>query len=310
MERRAVIDVGTNSVKLLVCDVSGTEVSPVLEAAQQTRLGAGFFSAGQLDPNAIAVTVEAVRQYCECASMLGCSRIRILCTGVGRMSRATARLAELVLAATGIELEIVSAAEEALLAYRGVATSPNWAGRRLCVFDVGGGSTELVVGSDTNPEAWSSTEIGAVKLLAEWPIAADPPGLDAMPELAEHVRTRLLVSAGHVLEKSNRGPRPVVVGTGGTPTVLACMQQRMPRIERELIEFFFISRKEVRLWLERLWTTPLTQRRQITGLPEDRADVILYGVLITEVILNLLNADGFHVSTRGFRFGAILDSKP
>lgn len=310
MERRAVIDVGTNSVKLLVCDVSGTEIRPVLEAAHQTRLGAGFFTSGEIDTNAIAATVTAVRQYCECAGILGCSKLRILCTGVGRISRGAARLAELVRSATGVELEIVSAAEEALLAYGGVATSPFWAGRKLCVFDVGGGSTELVIGSGTTPEAWSSIEIGAVKLLAECAMASDPPGLDAMSQLVELVRTRLRAGAGAVLAELNRAPKPIVVGTGGTPTILACIQQRLPRIERELVEGFLLSRNDVRGWLERLWTTPLSQRRRITGLPEDRADVILYGVLIIDVILDLLNADGFHVSTRGFRFGAIGDPKP
>ncbi|HMO63627.1 MAG TPA: diol dehydratase reactivase ATPase-like domain-containing protein [Verrucomicrobiota bacterium] len=159
---RAVVDVGTNSVKLLVARVRGAEVIPVFERAEQTRLGRGFYEDHRLRPEAVRHTAQAVAGFVHRARELGASAIRVLATSAVRDAVNSAELTDALSAATGLPVEVISGEVEAAMAFRGVCTDPGLAGRPLLVMDLGGGSTEFIVGRD-GAMSWSSSSAATAR---------------------------------------------------------------------------------------------------------------------------------------------------
>src|SRR5262249_39196632 len=144
--RRAVIDVGTNSVKLLVADVSGREVQPVWEESKQTRLGRGFYETHRLQPEAIDATGKAVAQFAETARKYQVNSIRVIGTSAARDAVNSEELGSAIEKASGWKMEIISGEQEAEWVFQGVTTDPSLAHEPLLLLDVGGGSSEFILG--------------------------------------------------------------------------------------------------------------------------------------------------------------------
>src|SRR5208282_2057287 len=147
--RRAVIDVGTNSIKLLVADVRGRDVQPVHEDSRQTRLGKGFYESNRLQPEAIACTAEAVWEFAGIARERNSSSIRVIATSAVRDAVNPADLTSAIERASGLKTEIISGAREAEWVFQGVATDATLAKQPLLLLDVGGGSTVFILGHGT-----------------------------------------------------------------------------------------------------------------------------------------------------------------
>ncbi|GDY18748.1 phosphatase [Verrucomicrobiota bacterium] len=307
--RRAVIDVGTNSVKLLVVDLRGDELHPVLEQSEQTRLGAGFYETHQLQPGAIAKTAAAVATFVRAARASGAAPIRIIGTSAARDARNAAELCAAIQHAAGLPLEIISGEQEADWAFHGVATDPQLAGHPLLILDVGGGSTEFILGAGQHQQFRESFPLGSVRLLEKFPVADPPSAADwqrCHNELERIVARQILPHLAPALARVDRA-RLHLVGTGGATTILARIHTGMTDFDRARIEAVRLTRAAVQRHREHLWSLPLAQRRNIPGLPPNRADVILYGVAIYEAILQHLDLPELRVSTRGLRFAAVLD---
>ncbi|HSY10136.1 MAG TPA: exopolyphosphatase, partial [Candidatus Dormibacteraeota bacterium] len=144
--RRAVIDVGTNSIKLLVADVCGRDVQPVHEESRQTRLGKGFYETHRLQPESVAHTAAAVWEFAEIAREKSSATIRVIATSAARDALNPNDLTSAVERASGLKTEIISGAREAEWAFQGVATDTELAKQPLLLLDVGGGSTEFILG--------------------------------------------------------------------------------------------------------------------------------------------------------------------
>ncbi|MGD1084268.1 MAG: Ppx/GppA family phosphatase [Verrucomicrobiota bacterium] len=306
-QRRAVIDVGTNSVKLLVADVAGVLITPVCEESNQTRLGAGFYTTRKLPAAAIAKTAAAVASYCGRAGQLGALSARVIGTSAARDALNAGDLAGAVRQASGLELEILTGEQEADWVFRGVASDPKLAGESLLVLDVGGGSTEFVVGENSVPRFRASYPLGTVRLLEQLK-PGDPPGLEALARcravlrdfLEEHVAPALQPALG------GGGGGRELVGTSGTAAILARMEAKAPDFDRRQIESTLLAIGRVREMLEAQWQLPLASRRKIPGLPPDRADVIGMGIAIYEAIMERFGFERLRISTRGLRYWALL----
>ena len=172
--RRAVIDVGTNSVKVLVADVYDHVVIPLLEESEQTRLGAGFFQTHRLQPSAIAHTARAVADFARTATAQAARGIRVIATSAARDALNQAELTTAITAASGLPVEILSGEQEADWAYRGVTTDPALANIPLLLLDVGGGSTEFILGAGSGQQFRRSFQLGTVRFLEANPLS-DPP---------------------------------------------------------------------------------------------------------------------------------------
>jgi len=310
--RLAAIDVGTNSVKLLVVE-AGPHLRPILETGTQTRLGEGFYPARRLQPQAIARTVDAVRQLVERARSLGASRFRLFATSAAREAANREELRESLEQATGLPLEIISGLQEAEWAYLGVRSHPGLAKGMVTVVEVGGGSTQVVWGRDLQILHSLSLPWGAVRL---WELSklSDPPGPAELSDLRRNLRQemesalvpafRQVLSAAAV--SPDEGRQLVAVAVGGTALTLARIHLAMESWDRDTLERLRLTRAELKSLVDRLAALPVAERRQLPGLPSERADIILTGGLIYEQITESLGLDSWRFSTRGLRYGALL----
>jgi exopolyphosphatase/guanosine-5'-triphosphate,3'-diphosphate pyrophosphatase len=309
--RRAVIDIGTNSVKLLVADVAGADVRPLLEDSKQTRLGRGFYETHQLQPEAIAKTAEAVARFAEAARGLGAQSIRVIATSAARDAKNSRDLTEAVERASGLKVEIISGEQEADWAYQGVTSDPALAQHPLLLLDVGGGSTEFILGHGEHKDFRHSFALGSVRLLEKFPVS-DPPAPAELPTvrawLKRFLQAEVRPKIRAELYYEGKFDRVRLVGTGGTTSILARMELQAESFDRERIETVRLSLQRLSEWVERLWSLPLAERRQITGLPPKRADVILTGVAIYEAVMAEFGFTELRVSTRGLRFAAVMDA--
>lgn len=307
-ERRAVIDIGTNSIKLLVADVAGSLVDPVLECSQQTRLGSGFYETHQLQPAAIARTVRAVAEFAEEARRQQSTFTRVIATSATRDALNAGELTAAIEQITGHSVQVISGEQEADWVFLGVSSQPGFANRPLLILDVGGGSSEFIVGENSAQYFRQSYRLGTVRLL-EFLKPGDPPTATDWSRCREWLAGFLNREIRPALEPVLQSPgRPGVrlVGTGGTPGILIRMQLKLADYDRSRMEAARMTVQELRWQTERLWSLPLAKRKEIIGLPPDRADVILTGAAIYEAVLEQFSFDELCVSTRGLRFAAVM----
>ena len=306
--RRAVIDVGTNSVKLLVADVCGNQVAPVHEESKQTRLGKGFYETQRLQPEPIARTAEAVWEFSETARERGAESIRVIATSAAREAMNPRDLTNAIEKASGLKTEIITGAREADWAFQGVATDVELAKHPLLLLDVGGGSTEFILGHGQEKSFAHSFPLGTVRLLELFP-HSDPPTRGEFAKCRDWVQQFLRGEVRPRLGPARKTETGDIrlVGTGGTTSILARIEQKLDRFDREKIERTTLSFEEVVAQRKTLWRLPLAERREIPGLPKQRADVILTGVLIYEAVMEEFGFPALRVSTRGLRFAAVMD---
>ena len=309
--RRAVIDVGTNSVKLLVADVQGGNAHPVVEESIQTRLGKNFYETHRLQPDAIEHTARAVADFAKIAREKHSTSIRVFATSAARDAANQNDLVSAIEKASDLKLEIISGEQEAEWAFQGAISGQDFAGTPLLLLDVGGGSSEFIVGHGRHKSFARSFPIGTVRLMEKFP-HADPPTRDEFAKcrdwVEKFIRENVWPELEPVLQREKNSGDVQLAGTGGTATILARMKLKSDHYDRERIEATHLSLKQVRKYLERLWSLPLAERRELPGLPKSRADVILPGVLIYASVMELFGFTELRVTTRGLRFAAVMAS--
>src|ERR1051325_1939283 len=306
---RAVIDVGTNSVKLLVAEVESQNIRPLYEASKVTRLGRGFYETHLLQPEAIAKTAEVIGEFARRANTHGAQSLRIVATSAARDARNAAELIEAIRRSSGHEIEIISGEQEADWAFRGVTSDPRMAGHPLLIMDVGGGSTEFIVGHGGHPTFGQSFQLGVVRLLENLR-PDDPPRVADLAHCRRHLREFFSAEVSPTLRPALDAlghERAALVGVGGSATVLASMQLELREFDRDRLEGFRVSRADVIARTEPLWSLPLARRPLLPGRPPKRADVILTGAAIYEAVMEVFGFDTCRVSTRGLRYAALLD---
>ena len=310
--RRAVIDVGTNSIKLLVADVCGRDVLPVHEESRQTRLGKGFYESNRLQPEAIARTAEAVAEFAKTARNKSAVSVRVIATSAARDAVNAGELTAAITRASSLKVEIISGGQEAEWTFQGVTTDKELANAPLLLLDVGGGSTEFILGQGDQKHLAHSFPLGTVRLLEKFP-HSDPPAraefLVCRDWLKHFLQTEVRPKFAAALHREALAKSGAIqlVGTGGTTSLLARIELKLERFDRDRIEAARLSLAQVKAHRKQLWSLPLAGRKEITGLPKLRADVILTGVIIYEAVMEEFGFQQLRVSTRGLRFAAVMD---
>jgi exopolyphosphatase/guanosine-5'-triphosphate,3'-diphosphate pyrophosphatase len=315
--RRAAIDIGTNSVKLLVADVLGHDVRPVFEDSKQTRLGQAFYETHRLQPGAIAATANAVAYFAKTAREQNAASIRVFATSAARDAINPEELTGAIEAACGLKVEIISGDLEADWVFQGVASDPQLAKAPLLLLDVGGGSTEFIVGQGEHKHFRHSFPLGSVRLLEKFS-PSDPPKAEELAAcrrwlqefLQQEVRPELAPALRNEVERAPGEDKLQLVATGGAASILARVEGKMETFDRARIEATRLTFKSLRHHVEHLWQLPLDERKQIVGLPPNRADVILLGAAIYEALMEEFEFTELRISTRGLRFAAVMQSQP
>lgn len=284
---QAVIDVGSNSVRLLVAEVrEDAAPRPVTNGLITTRLAAGVTKTGFLAEDAVDRTVSAVRELRERAKEYGV--VEPFAIGTSALREAENSDVFLIRAweEAGVSVRVISGEEEGQLAFTGaLATLRGEAGRLVMLCDVGGGSTELIVG-DTGGEAHDvvSVPLGAVRLqtLVESGRSLEDCLKEARKEL----------TAGLLMLRTDPPDHPpgVLVAVGGTATTVAALDQTLSQYDPEQINGYRLSYRRLTEWRDRLFALEADERAGLEGMPEGRADIMPYGLAILSMVLDVVKS--------------------
>jgi exopolyphosphatase/guanosine-5'-triphosphate,3'-diphosphate pyrophosphatase len=298
-ERFAVIDVGTNSVKLHIGDrhVDGSWRT-VVDRAVVTRLGEGLGQSGRLGPEPMARTVEAITGMVEEARRLRVGAVAAVGTAGLRASANAAEFIATVDARCGVLVEVISGEEEARLAYRAATAALPVPGSSV-VFDTGGGSSQFSIGEGGRVEEQFSVPVGAARFTEEF-------GLDGRvsPERLDEVRAAI---ASDLARLDGRPAPDALIGMGGAITNLAAVRHGLAEYDADVVQGTVLDRDEIDRQIELYRSRDAVGRRSLVGLQPSRAEVILAGALIVRTVLDRLGADSLTVSDRGLRYGVLAE---
>ena len=301
MTRVAVVDIGTNSTRLLVAEVGGGELRELARESIVTRLGEGVDASGRLGDEPQARVFAALDSFAP--AIEGAAVRTAVMTSAVRDAANGAEFAATVRDRYGLEAATLSGDEEARLTSLG-ATVTRPGDETVLVIDIGGGSTELVVGAGDELVFHVSTQVGVVRH-TERHLHTDPPTADELAALAEDARTAIEAAV-----PADVRPMPIVaVGVGGTATQLASIDLGLVEHDRDRVEGHAVSRERLEELRDRLAALPLAERREVTGLDPARAPTIVAGATILREVLGAFALDGFEASERDILWGVALDAE-
>jgi len=298
--RLGAIDIGSNSVRLMVVEVLRGGAYRILdEEREPTRLGRSVSSLGRLDDDSIDRTVQALRTFKQIAAGYQVSALRTIATCAVREARNGPEFCRRVREEVGLEVEVIPGDREARLAFSSVQHAFDLSGKNAIVADIGGGSTEIIFATGGLIESIFSTPLGAVRLTEQFGLGEQAAPAD-LARLADEVASCL----------KKRTTRPLfaphfMVGSGGTFTTLAELMMAAKKQVDIPVAGYKVSQAEVRHLLDRLAKMPLRARRSMAGMTPDRADIILAGLTIIDALLTRFRVNTLMIHTRGVRDGLV-----
>jgi exopolyphosphatase / guanosine-5'-triphosphate,3'-diphosphate pyrophosphatase len=300
MPAYAVIDVGTNSVKLHIGERrdDGSWVT-LADRAEVTRLGEGIAETGDIAPAAIERTVDAVAGMAAEARGNGAAELVAVGTMGMRNAGNSADFIARVQARCGVTIEVIPGEEEARLAYLAAVGGLGLGEGRRVVFDTGGGSTQFTIGDGRTVEEQFSVNVGAVRLTGEFGLGG--------PISSERLDEALAAVAGEFGRLDSIPSPEALVGMGGAITNMTAVMLGLATYDPEAVQGAVLSRDAVDRQIDQYRARDVDERRQIVGLQPKRADVILAGACVVRTVMDKLGRDALTVSDRGLRHGVLLE---
>jgi exopolyphosphatase/guanosine-5'-triphosphate,3'-diphosphate pyrophosphatase len=306
--RLASVDIGTNSVRLLVADVDGSgadaRVTTLDRRMRITRLGQGVDGDRRLHPDAIARTLAVLDEYGAVARELRVDALRATATSAARDSSNRDELFDPAERALGTRPELLSGEEEARLSFLGATAALHASGEPapFLVVDIGGGSTEFVLGT-SEPEGVISVDIGCVRITEQF-LHSDPPAPEELSAAVSVVRDHLTDVERAI---PNLRDAKTLVGLAGTVTTVAAVEQGLPEYERERIHHYRLTRAAVEDVFRTLALESAEQRRHNPGLEPERVDVIVGGTIVLAAVMRAFAFDEMLVSEDDILDGLVRD---
>ncbi|MFZ0706177.1 MAG: hypothetical protein WAM71_11280 [Candidatus Korobacteraceae bacterium] len=300
MPRYAVIDVGTNSVKFNISERRADgSWQTLVDRAEITRLGEGLEKTGEISPDAMERTVAAIAGMVSQAREAGVAAIAAVGTMGMRTAHNSQQFIDMVEQRCGVRIETIPGTEEGRLAYLAVKAGLGLAEGALAIFDTGGGSTQFTFGSGSNVEEQFSLNVGAVRFTEKYNLA------NAIS--LEQLKLAQDAIAAEFTRIDGRPSPDALVGMGGAITNIAAVKHQMAKYNPDVIQGSTIERSEVERQIEMYRSKSADERRSIVGLQPKRADVILAGACIVNIVMDKLGKDRLSVSDRGLRHGLLID---
>jgi exopolyphosphatase/guanosine-5'-triphosphate,3'-diphosphate pyrophosphatase len=301
--RVAVVDIGTNSTRLLIADVDRSTgvVHELLRRSKVTRLGAGVDSGGSLSEQAIARVLDTLGDYRSAIDSHGCTANLGVLTSAARDAANGASFAELVRDDYGLDARVLTGEEEAQLTFLGAMSDRRESSEPTVVIDIGGGSTEFIVGVGRAARFHTSLPAGVVRM-SERHIHSDPPAPEELERLAGDTRAIFLEG----LPPEERAPVRQGVAVAGTATSAAAIDQELDPYDPARVHGYPLPLATVELLLARLATMDEAGRRELPGLDPDRAPTIVAGLVLLAEALRAFELDRAEVSEHDILHGGAL----
>jgi exopolyphosphatase / guanosine-5'-triphosphate,3'-diphosphate pyrophosphatase len=300
--RLGVLDVGSNTVHLLVVDAyPGARPMPAFSHKAELRLADNLDDASSLSEQGESSLREAVEEALRIAEDKGAEDLIAFATSAIRDAVNGEQVLARIRKQTGAQINVMTGHEEARLTFLAARRWFGWSSGRLLVVDIGGGSLEVASGIDEEPDVVASLPLGASRLSRDW-ITADPPPADEVRRLRRHVRARIAKEAGSMLRQ---GPPDHVVGTSKTFRQLARIAGAAPSGEGPYVKRV-LRHADVAALAERLPTMSQAERAKLPGVSASRVAQLPAGAIVADAILDLLGVDQVELCPWALREGVIL----
>jgi len=304
MPRYAAIDLGTNTLLMLVAEVSRDGAFEVItDRAEIARLGEAVDRTRSLSAAGIERALAILRDYVRMCHSFGVEEIAVVGTSALRDALNAKSFIQRLKRELNLDLRVLSGAEEAAYSYLAVRKGLELNASQLLVVDVGGGSTEFIWAKDGKLQGWASVDVGSVRL-TERHLRRDPPSREECARVVEAVDASL---AKLRAQWSGKLATPVMVGIAATFTTLVAVEKGLKHYSHSEVHGSRLTRGEVERQIALYQSHTLAERQRIDGLEPKRADVILAGALLIERIYDLFGVDDAIVSDQGIRYGLLYE---
>lgn len=270
-KRYAVVDIGTNSARLMIADFENGSIEVIGKSLNTVRIGEGIGASSRITEAAMERTVQALLTYRDEAREKGAQEIFVFATSAVREASNKEEFANKVLSVCGFRVDIISGREEAQIGFLGAAGC----GRRRGIVDIGGGSTEVIVGRDENLEYIKSFRVGTVRSLSLYPDSKDNTG-NGYADLRARIRDETAELSGQGFGNTH------FIGIGGTATALASIALGLKEYRGEKVQGYILTSEKLDEIFALLSSIGIEQRKNVTGLDSKRADVIVFGCCILQ----------------------------
>ncbi len=295
--RVASIDIGTNTVLLLIADVNQGRINPLLDMETIVRLGEGVHKNGILLNEAMERGLQTLSQYLERCQAMEVREIFAVGTNALREAKNSEHFLKLVEEELDLSIEVISGEEEAQLSFLAVAKDLEETQKPILVVDIGGGSTEFILGEGGQIRQWISLPLGSVRLTEQF-LHSDP----VQEEEWHRVERKIL----ELLSNVPFSQEPFsMVAVGGTATTLASVEQGLEKFVAEKIHDFVLKKEALKNQILLYRSQTIEGRKKIPGLPVDRADVVLAGGAILYLAMEELKCPSVLISCHGVRYGLL-----
>ncbi|MCL1469181.1 Ppx/GppA phosphatase family protein [Argonema antarcticum] len=305
----AAIDIGTNSIHMVVVRIiPSLPAFTIVDREKDTvRLGDRDPETGNLKPEIMQKAIATLRRCQEVAKSLNVEQIIAVATSAVREAPNGRDFLKQIEAEIGLRVDLISGQEEARRIYLGVLSGMEFHNQPHSIIDIGGGSTELILGDSHEPRSLSSTKIGAVRLTAEF-VSTDPISNAEFLSLQAYVRGMLERSVEELREHLKPGESPRLVGTAGTIETIATIvaREKLGMVPTPLNGYQF-SLKDLRDLVLRLRKMNYAERAAIPGMSDRRSEIIVAGAIILQEAMTLLGRDAIAICERSLREGVIVD---
>lgn len=305
----AAIDIGTNSIHMVIVRIQpAIPAFTIIDREKDTvRLGDRDLETGNLKPEIMQKAIATLRRCQEVAKSLNAEQIIALATSAVREAPNGREFLQQVEAEIGLHVDLISGQEEARRIYLGVLSGMEFNNQPHIIIDIGGGSTELILGDSHEPRSLSSTKIGAVRLTAEF-VTTDPISNSEFYYLQAYIRVMLERAVDELKAELKPGEIPRLVGTSGTiETIITIHARERLGIVPTPLTGYQVSLKDLRDFVNRLRKMNYAERAAIPGMSDRRSEIILAGALILQEAMTLLNCEHITICERSLREGAIVD---
>lgn len=298
------IDIGSNSIRLLVAHYDGKVIVPFHRELVTTRLGSGVTKNNMIDERSADNTISAVKGFVKKARDFDCAEILCLATSAVREAANCPEFLSLLKVETGLDVKVVSGQEEARLSFLGSRAGLGIAGLTLVV-DIGGSSTELSLGDDKSIIKSISLPMGAVRWTQRY-FKSDVPTYAEVEQAVNSAR-EMLREFSQGFPKKSSGQRVKEIGVGGTLTTLAAINLGLDVYDSKIIHRLYLSSEDVSRIYHKLLLLSVKERKKTPGLSPQRADIITAGALIMYEIIQELDLSGITVSESDIMEGFMLE---